>query len=317
MKIVKLLLLASFLILTSNVVSAQLEWIKFDGELPENAVIGGVETHRSLAICRCNYKGAMHPGKVVERRCNIGWGGKEIGLKRFEVLVNKGVIELDWQKTDGKKLPNHAVKAGEENGRALYVGRAHHEAGTHPGKVFQAGKGYICNIGYGEKEITYKTFEVLVENKPHPDNKRIKHDDRCGSKGKYPATIGSYIGNMSKERMVKEGQSLVSTNLRYQTRVTDDGRLVVEEILDRALCDNSKIFVFQANEIWSNTTKKGDSKLDYYLKFQEDGNLCIYSEQSGFVWCSMSNGKNGHHLELTNIGHIEIVNDHGGEVWPD
>lgn len=318
MKNVKSLLLASIMMLSLNYASAQLEWVEFDGELPSNAVIGGVETHRSLAICRCEYNGAQHPGKVVERRCNIGWGGKEVGLKRFEVLVNNGVVELDWLKTDGTEMPDHAVQAGKENGKPLYVGRAYHENGTHPGKVFRVGKNSICNIGYGGKEITYKTFEVLVENPPHEDDSRIRHDNRCDTKSKKAAyTVGQYVRTMGKERQINEGLSLVSSNIRYQTRVTDDGRMVIEEILDRALCDDGRILVFETNEIWSNTSKGGDPSLDYYLKFQEDGNLCIYSVQSGFVWCSMSNGRNGHHLELTNIGHIEIVNDHGGEVWPD
>ncbi len=91
---------------------------------------------------------------------------------------------------------------------------------------------------------------------------------------------------------------------------------MVEEILDRVLCDNGRILIFEIHETWSNTTEVRDPSLDYYLKFQEDGNLCIYLEQSGFVWCSMSNDLNSHHLELTNIGHLEIVNDHDGEVWP-
>ncbi|MFT6334445.1 MAG: hypothetical protein ACJATI_001184 [Halioglobus sp.] len=31
----------------------------------------------------------------------------------------------------------------------------------------------------------------------------------------------------------------------------------------------------------------------------------------------MSSGLNGHLFEITYIGHLEIVNDHGGEVWLD
>jgi len=111
--------------------------------------------------------------------------------------------------------------------------------------------------------------------------------------------------------------SLVSPNFKYQTRVTDDGRLVVEEILEHALCDQGNLIIFKAKEIWAHTTQKGDPAKDYFMKFQNDGNLCIYSEQSGFVWCSMSNGKDGHHFEITNVGHIEVVNSHGGEIWPD
>lgn len=316
MKIVKSILLASILMLSFNSINAQLEWVKYEGFMPSYAVIGGVETNRSLAVCRCDYRGAMHPGKVVENACNIGWGGKEIIVKDFEVLVNKGVVDLDWLKTNGT-LPKNAIQAGEERGGPIYVGRAFHENGTHPGKVFKVGGNYICNIGYGGKELTIKTFEVLVENHTDKNAARMKHGNECNQKISKSTCIGRYIGTMGKERQIDEGNSLVSNNVKFQTRVTDDGRLVVEEIIDKALCDDGRILIFNTKEIWSNTNESRDPKLDYYLKFQDDGNLCIYSEQSGFVWCSMSNSLNGHHLELTNIGHLEIVNDHGGEIWPD
>ena len=101
--------------LTSDMVSAQIEWVAHKGELPSNAVIGGVETHRILAVCRADNRGAMHAGKVVDGACNIGWGGKEVILKDYEILVNKGVVELDWLKTDGA-LPDQAIQAGIERG---------------------------------------------------------------------------------------------------------------------------------------------------------------------------------------------------------
>ena len=313
MKIFKMFFCTAIILLSSQSVSAQIEWVAHSGELPSNVVIGGVETHRSLAVCRADNRGAMHAGKVVDNACNIGWGGKELIIKDYEILVNKGVVELDWLKTDGT-LPEHAIQAGKERGGPIYVGRAHHEGGTHPGKVFKAGGKYICNIGYGGKELTLTTFEVLVVNQSDDKARRIKHSKQCDMRKQKSTCVGTYIGSMGKNNQIEEGTSLVSTNINYQTRVTDDGRLVVEEILDRALCDDGRILVFKTNEIWSNTTQGGDSKLDYYLKFQQDGNLCIYSNQNGFVWCSMSDG---HHLEITNIGHLEVVNDHGGEVWPD
>jgi len=317
MKITKQLFLASILMLSFCTIDAQLEWVKYDGSMPDGAVVGGVETNRSLVVCRCDYRGAMHPGKVVEKACNIGWGGKERIVKDFEVLVNKGIVELSWLKSDGE-LPDNAIQAGTERGGPLYVGRTFHKNGTHPGKIFKAGGNYICNIGWGGKESTHKSFEVLVQI-PHDEyNEKMKHTKECSKKfDNSKNVIASLIGTMGKERQISEGYSLVSSNLKFQTRVTDDGRLVIEEILDRALCDDGRIIVLKTNEIWANTNKKGDASLDYYLKFQNDSNLCIYSEQNGFVWCSMSNGRNGHHFEITNVGHIEVVNDHGGEVWPD
>ncbi len=314
---VKPLILTSILMLLCSSIYAQLKWVPFEKELPTNAVIGGVESHRELAVCRCNYQGAMHPGKVVEKACNIGYGGAEKIVTTFEVLVNMGLVELSWIKSNGE-LPKHAIKAGTENGLDMYIGRVFYEGGTHPGKIFKAGENYICNIGYGGKELTLTTFEVLVEHKSHPKPEALSHDNRCDNKSKNPNhnTVG-FIGSISKDRQINEGASLVSPNFKYQTRVTDDGRLVIEEILEHALCDEGNIIIFKTKEIWANTTEKRDSAKDYFMKFQEDGNLCIYSEQDGFVWCSMSNGRDGHHFEITNIGHIEIVNSHGSEVWPD
>ncbi|MFK8009392.1 MAG: DM9 repeat-containing protein [Saprospiraceae bacterium] len=316
MRLTKLVLLISIFLFTYNFANAQLKWVEFSEELPPYSVIGGVESNRSLPVCRCNYNGAMHPGKVVENKCNIGYGGMEKTVSNFEVLTNSGVIQLDWIKTDGSSLPKNAIKAGTEGDRTLYVGRVYHEKGTHPGKVFKVGDKYICNIGYGGEELTFTTFEVLVKYPPNKKSKALAFDKRCERLPKT-AIISNSIGSIGKEKQIYEGSSLLSRNLKYQVRVTDDGRLVIEEILEHGLCNDGSIVVFKYREIWANTTQKGDASKDYFLKFQNDGNLCIYSDQSGFVWCSMSNARNGHHFEITNIGHIEVVDNHGNEVWPD
>lgn len=316
MKSIKTLVLTALLVASYSSVSAQLEWVQFEGELPANTVVGGVETHRELPICRCKYKGARHPGKVVEKACNFGYGGLEKAITKFEVLVNKGIVELNWLKVD-QELPENAVRAGKENGETLYVGRAFHEGGTHPGKIFKVGDKYICNIGYAGKEITYTVFEVLVQHRPGKNHKKLRRDSSLCLDKSFTPIVVSNLGSISKGQQIDEGFSLVSNNLRYQTRVTDDGRLVVEKILEHGLCDEGKIVIAKTKEIWSNTTTKGDPAKDYFLKFQEDGNLCIYSKQDGFVWCSMSNEKEGHHFEITNVGHIEVVNNFGAEIWPD
>ena len=316
-KIVKFLGLAMLLLLLSNTATAQLDWVPFKGEIPSNAVIGGQENNQALAVCRYEYQGAKHPGKVVGKNCNIGYGGAEKYSSTFEILINKGSVHLDWEKTTGA-LPADAIQGGAENGKPLYIGRAPYAEGMHPGKVFSVGKNHICNIGYGGKEITLNEFEVLVQHTDNGNFKALDHDQRCvGDKGIIAEA--TFIGaiNKDKDRKIEQGQSLISRNLQYQCRVTTDGRLVVEKISEKALCKDGRILVFAATEIWANTTDKGDATKDYFFKFQEDGNLCVYSEQSGFVWCSKSNANDGHHLELTNIGHLEVVNSHGGEIWPD
>lgn len=316
-KIVKLFGLATLLMLLASTTMAQLDWVPFKGEIPSNAVIGGSEKHQSLAVCRYEYQGAKHPGKVIGKNCNIGYGGVEKYSSTFEILINKGTVHLDWEKTNGP-LPANAIQGGTENGKPLYIGRAPYAKGMHPGKVFNAGRNHICNIGYGGKEITMNEFEVLVEHKDNSNFEKLGHDARCIG-DKEVIAEATFIGTINKDedRKIGQGQSLISRNLQYQCRVTTDGRMVVEQITEKALCKDGRILVFAAKEVWANTTDKGDASKDYYFKFQKDGNLCVYSGQSDFVWCSMSNAKDGHHLELTNIGHLEVVNNHGAEIWPD
>ncbi|MPY70019.1 MAG: DUF3421 domain-containing protein [Alphaproteobacteria bacterium] len=55
--------------------------------LPAGAFIGGSEPARLLPVCRAAYQQGVHPGKVVAGNCNFGWGGKEIVLAAYEVMV--------------------------------------------------------------------------------------------------------------------------------------------------------------------------------------------------------------------------------------
>ena len=135
--------------------SGNVKWAASTGRLPANAFIGGSEGSRKLAVCRAAYQGGTHPGKVVAGKCNIGWGGKEIVIRKFEVMTNKGVT-LAWAKGPSAK---GMIIGGAERGRSLPVCRGKYKSGTHPGKVV-AGK---CNIGWGGKEIVLRSFEVLVQ----------------------------------------------------------------------------------------------------------------------------------------------------------
>jgi hypothetical protein len=152
---------------------AQLSWVKYNGSIPANAVIGGQENGKDIVVCRCNHNGGTHPGKVVARKCHIGWGGKEVYTSDYEILTNKG-YKLDWKFVTDGKVPAGAVVGGAENGKKMYVGRAYRSAdkSTHPGKVFKADIGLLCNYSWGGKEIVEKgSFYVLVnkgKNTPPP-----------------------------------------------------------------------------------------------------------------------------------------------------
>ncbi|MBD2450000.1 DUF3421 domain-containing protein [Nostoc sp. FACHB-152] len=65
------------------------DWVSESyGSVPSDAILAGYENDGSpLYICRAFYNEGLHPGKVVGENCNIGWGGQEISLPYYEVLV--------------------------------------------------------------------------------------------------------------------------------------------------------------------------------------------------------------------------------------
>ena len=163
-----------------------------------------------------------------------------------------------------------------------------------------------------------KTSSIFVEKIPHEDfvyDHGLEHDDRCHDTGSEEFSITKFTGSMGINQVLKEKDNLISANLKYAMTVTSDGRLIVEEILERALCNDGRIVVFHAKEIWSNTSEGHDPALDYYLTLQKDGNVCIYSGEKDFVWCAMTNEKDGKHLDLTNFGEIELITDKGKNVF--
>jgi len=132
-----------------------LRWVAVqNGRIPSNAVEGGQDKGQAIYICRAQYQDGIHIGKVVNRRCNVGWGGREAVLNDFQVLV--GRIRSHWVRT-GQRLPRGAVFAGRCPEGDLYVCRGTYKNGMHIGKFYK-GK---CNVGWGGKEVILDDFELL------------------------------------------------------------------------------------------------------------------------------------------------------------
>jgi len=139
--------------------TAALNWVAATGgQVPAGTVTGGQEPGRTLYICRANFEGGVHPGKLVGSNCNIGYGGREVEVRSYETLVQQGVVPLRWVAATGGQVPAGAVTGGQEPGRTLYICRANFEGGVHPGKLV----GSNCNIGYGGREVEVRNYEVLA-----------------------------------------------------------------------------------------------------------------------------------------------------------
>jgi hypothetical protein len=64
-------------------------WLRANnGFIPQNAVMGGHENGQPLFICRANYMGGEHPGKLVGQNCNFSYGGSELTRSNYEILVH-------------------------------------------------------------------------------------------------------------------------------------------------------------------------------------------------------------------------------------
>ena len=131
------------------------QWVDSRGGLPRDAVRGGDSPFGPLYVCRARYRDGVHPGKAVKGQCLIGWGGREVEVRPFEILTGR---DLNWTRAWGDRMPPGAVKGGHAPDGELYVCRGRHRDGVHPGKMYHG----RCLIGWGGHEVALSNFEVLT-----------------------------------------------------------------------------------------------------------------------------------------------------------
>jgi hypothetical protein len=150
----------------STAYATVVQWVPAaNGVVPVNAIIGGSEPGRVLPVCRARYKNGVHPGKVVAKNCNFGYGGNEVLAPEYEVLVgNPEVLTpspqlVRWAPAQAKQIPPGAfIGAFEPGGQVLLICQAPYQGGVHVGKVY-AGS---CYFGYGGREVPSPQYAVLV-----------------------------------------------------------------------------------------------------------------------------------------------------------
>lgn len=147
---------AAVFTLGSDPANARWEGHSFGG-LPTWASSAGWEANGDpLYICRAQYSGGLHIGKIRHGfgGCNIGYGGQEITVSFYEVWTDN----LNWIGGQGDQFSNAYDAGYEADGRALYICRADYAGGVHIGKIRPGFGG--CNIGYGGQEVTVWHYET-------------------------------------------------------------------------------------------------------------------------------------------------------------
>lgn len=272
--------------LTVHLAVAQLEWATYTGSIPANAVPGGNEPARNLAICRCQVNGNTLSGKVVEGKCNVSLGGIEHVLTAFDVLINKGKAELAWVKASGSKLPENAFAGGLENGnQTTYVGRTTYKSngatlGIHPGKVVKVGPVFKVFFGYAGKEVESADFEALTtKNKP---------DNAGGS------SANRWV--LSVNESLEVGQQINSPNWQYHLALTRTGDLCIYQNKTRL--------------VWSTGTEGSGAAR---LRLTQAGELQLVTSGNKVVW-TPGNFK-GSKCGLDNDGQLVLFNASGNYAW--
>lgn len=126
--------------------------------LPHHAVIGGEQpgSNHTLFICRADYLGGVHPGKLHNGKCTFTYHGNEIRTNQYQVLVSRH--PLHWLSASFGMIPSNSIVGGHEEGNPFYVCQADYLGGKVPGKMI----GNQCHIGYEGREITTPYYQLLV-----------------------------------------------------------------------------------------------------------------------------------------------------------
>ncbi len=138
-----------------------------DGNVPFGAVQGGSDTGgQPLYMCVANYANNYNiPGKVRPQfgACYIPYGGREVAVQYYEVLVPGWVAE-----PYGGVTPDFQFPTGlETNETPLFTCRAYFQGGIHPGSTpFPGSK---CSFGWGgEEQSQYGGFDLLSDYTVNP-----------------------------------------------------------------------------------------------------------------------------------------------------
>lgn len=199
----KILLFLVFLIpLFSN---AQLEWKTYNSSLTMKGVVGGHESDGSLTyVCRAEYQSGLHPGRIVDGQCIIGWGGDEVSFDNFEILIENDA-DIEWVSWDGY-APSNAFVGGSEYGNDLLVCQVDYKGGIYHGKVVNGN----CNFGLKGVEVVVESgFRVLIN----------KNDEIVDVKRKVGLNIGDIAPDLNYQS--PDGNYIKLSSLRGKMVLID------------------------------------------------------------------------------------------------
>ncbi|KAH7100834.1 hypothetical protein BKA62DRAFT_797407 [Auriculariales sp. MPI-PUGE-AT-0066] len=135
-------------------------WYDLSDERKKQLAIGG-GLAAGIGLLGAGFAAYKHHEHDEEKKTAYTWGAQN-WLKDAQECTQRFYQQgptgpCTWLLVNGNQIPQGAIVGGEEGGNTLYVARSYHEGGVHPGKA-----GACSIIGYGNDEVDYDTYEVLV-----------------------------------------------------------------------------------------------------------------------------------------------------------
>jgi hypothetical protein len=201
------------------------------GGIPQDSIPVGKESNGNpLFVCRANYGGGVQLGKLAQGYdgCFVPFGGSELHLPNYDVLVNPSRLPLSAIAVSGLP-PGQALIGGKDSdGAAEYICLASYQGGLHPGKTRKDWPS--CDISWGGGEYWVTTYEVLVPqftaaplnaatrpfiggSQPQPSTALgICNANYAGSQqlGKYFPGVGCFFAYGGSEVMLSSGYQVLS-----------------------------------------------------------------------------------------------------------
>ncbi|KAG4089713.1 hypothetical protein H8356DRAFT_1342615 [Neocallimastix lanati (nom. inval.)] len=144
-----------------------MEWIKWDGTIPEYAVSMKNSDGKTLVVGRTKYRSGIHCGYVDldSKKLIISYGGKELIYDDdFEILTGSS-NHFEWKKINMDNISEYAnqivIGGNESNGVKLGVAKCKYNDNYYFGKV-NLDHLHHGNFGINSKEVECLDFEVLI-----------------------------------------------------------------------------------------------------------------------------------------------------------
>lgn len=237
------LLLLSSVILTSAQYNDD-DWVRVRrGEIPKDAVKGGIEDDgNETYVCRASYNGSYIGGKAINGRCYYNAGRGERDTSRFEVLIGS---QYFWRKTSNYA---RAVVVGSSNDENYYVCRVFPNRNAKTSYIGRTENGR-CYYTRNNRGYSSRRFEILV-------------GDRRSNTLLDVASRGDYLGVRSA---LRNGQAINQTDSYGKTALmlaAEKGyeRVVQELLYERATIDlrdkkGNTALIFAASKGHSNIVR--------------------------------------------------------------